>query len=103
SVVGRFLEHSRVLYFRNGGEEEIYLSSADLAPRNINRRVEVMFPVEKPVLRNLIRDKVLAVYLGDNVKARQMNPDGNYTRVQPAQGARVMNSQEWLLKHARRS
>ena len=63
SIVGRFLEHSRIYYFRNGGDEEIYLGSADLMPRNLNRRVEVLFPVENPALVRHIRDDILAVYL----------------------------------------
>ena len=102
SVVGRFLEHSRVFYFRNGGEDEVYLGSADLAQRNLNRRVEVLFPVEKPVLMRHIRDKILAIYLADNVQSRVMNADGSYTRVVPADGAKAVSSQAWLLKHARK-
>ena len=60
SIVGRFLEHSRIFYFRNGGEEEIYLGSADLMPRNLNRRVEVLFPVEDEELMRRVRDEILA-------------------------------------------
>jgi len=78
SVVARFLEHSRIYYFRNGGQEEIYLGSADLMPRNINARVEVLFPVEHLPLVRYLRDAVLAEYLSDNVKARRMSPDGAY-------------------------
>jgi polyphosphate kinase len=84
SVVGRFLEHSRIYYFRNGGEEEIYLGSADLMPRNINNRVEVLFPVEEANIIRYLRDDVLAEYLQDNVKARVMGPDGTYR--QPVRG-----------------
>src|SRR4029078_6980944 len=76
SIVGRFLEHSRVFYFRNGGAEEVYLGSADLMPRNLDRRVEVIFPVQAPALVRYLRDEVLGVYLADNVKARQLLPDG---------------------------
>ena len=98
SIVGRFLEHSRIFYFLNGGEEEIYLGSADMMPRNINRRVEVLFPITKPAMVRQIRDRMLAVYLEDNVKARRMNADGTYSRVQPKKGARLVNSQLALLR-----
>jgi len=98
SIVGRFLEHSRIFYFKNGGEEEIYLGSADLMPRNINRRVETIFPVTRPSLVRQIRDRILTVYLQDNVKARRMNPDGTYTRIQPAKNQRPMNAQISLLR-----
>ena len=87
SIVGRFLEHSRIFYFLNGGEEEIYLGSADMMPRNINRRVEVLFPVTKPALVRQIRDRLLAVYLQDNVKARRMNPDGPIHAWSPRRGS----------------
>jgi len=100
SVVGRFLEHSRVYYFRNGGHEEIYLGSADLMPRNINRRVEVLFPLEGPDLIRHVRDEILAVYLSDTVKGREMKSDGTYVRRPPAGGKRAINSQEWLVGQA---
>ena len=98
SILGRFLEHSRIFYFWNGGREEVYLGSADLMSRNISRRVEVLFPIEKPTLLRHIRDKVLAVYLDDNVKAREMMPDGSYRRVQPGPGAAAVNAQLVLLR-----
>ena len=97
SIVGRFLEHSRIFYFRNGGDEEIYIGSADIMPRNLNRRVELLFPVEDPDLRRRIRDEILAIYLVDNVKARRMAPDGSYKRVPRREGEKVHNSQEILL------
>jgi polyphosphate kinase len=100
SVVGRFLEHSRIYYFRNGGKEEIYLGSADLMPRNINRRVEVLFPVEGPDLVRHVRDEILAVYLTDTVKGRQMKSDGSYVRRTAPNGKRAVSSQERLLKQA---
>jgi polyphosphate kinase len=81
SVVGRFLEHSRIYYFRNGGQEEILLGSADLMPRNINNRVEVLFPIEDSKMIRYLRDDVLAEYQNDNVKARLMSPDGTYKRI----------------------
>lgn len=80
SVVGRFLEHSRIYYFRNGGNEEILLGSADLMPRNINNRVEVLFPVEDSKLIHYLRD-ILAEYQRDNVKARLMKADGTFERI----------------------
>ncbi len=97
SVVGRFLEHSRIFYFANGGKDEIYLGSADLMPRNINRRVETLFPVERAAFVRQIRDKILAVYLNDNVKARVLSPDGSYSRVEREAGAKPVNSQAVLL------
>lgn len=81
SVVGRFLEHSRIYYFRNAGQEEILLGSADLMPRNINNRVEVLFPVADPDVIRYLRDDVLAEYMKDNVKTRVMHPDGSYERI----------------------
>ncbi len=102
SIVGRFLEHSRVFYFLNGGDDEVYLGSPDLAPRNINRRVEVIFPVKKPAFLAQLRDKVLATYLADNVNARRMQSDGSYVRVVPGKGERSINSQIWLMKHPRK-
>jgi len=100
SVVGRFLEHSRVYYFRNGGEEQIYLGSADLMPRNLDRRVEVLFPLEGPGLVEYMRDKVLKTYLADTVKSRQMKSDGTYARRSPSGGKKSLNSQEWLIQQA---
>jgi polyphosphate kinase len=82
SIVGRFLEHSRVLYFDNDGNEEIYIGSADWMPRNLNRRVEVVCPVKDPRLKRYLRDEVLEAYLRDNANARELQPDGSYERVQ---------------------
>ena len=98
SVVGRFLEHSRVFYFENGGQEQIYLGSADLMPRNINRRVEVLFPVTEPRLIRYLRDDVLDTYLKDNVKARLMKKDGSFSRIKPKGSEPEINVQEWLLQ-----
>ncbi len=97
SIVGRFLEHSRIFYFRNGGDEQIYLGSADLMPRNLNRRVEILFPLEDPELLQRVRDGLLAEYLLDNVKARRMCPDGSYKRAARTDGQAAFNSQESLL------
>jgi polyphosphate kinase len=78
SIVGRFLEHSRIYYFRNGGREEIYLGSADLMGRNLHHRVEVLFPVENKRLVLRLRQDILATYLADNRNARRMRPDGTF-------------------------
>jgi polyphosphate kinase len=101
SIVGRFLEHSRILYFRNGGAEEIYLGSADLMPRNLNRRVEALFPVESPRLLARLRDEILGTYLADEASARRMRSDGSYT---PKSRDGKFESQSWFLsQHVSRS
>ena len=97
SIVGRFLEHSRIYWFSNGGNEQLYIGSGDLMPRNLDRRVEVLFPVEDPALVERLRREILHTYLHDNVKARVMQPDGTYERVRPAPGAEPINSQEWFI------
>jgi polyphosphate kinase len=97
SIVGRFLEHSRIYYFRNGGHEEVYLGSADLMPRNIDRRVEVLFPVQDIRLIGCLRDEVLATYLADNVKARRMLSSGSYEHPKPGSKDTPLNSQVRLL------
>ncbi len=93
SIVGRLLEHSRVYYFKNGGEEELYTGSADWMSRNFDRRVEVIAPVYDPNLKRYLKDVVLAAYLKDNVKARRLLPDGSYERVRPAPGEESFDSQ----------
>ena len=97
SIVGRFLEHSRIYYFRNGGDEEVYLGSADLMQRNLDRRVEVLFPVRQASLCDRIQREILATYLADTVKARRMNSDGTYTRMRVRRTGTAINSQEKLL------
>ncbi|MCB1034787.1 MAG: RNA degradosome polyphosphate kinase, partial [Acidobacteria bacterium] len=97
SIVGRFLEHSRIFYFRNGGEEEMLLGSADLMPRNLDGRVEVLFPVRDLELLKALRDDVLFLQLRDNRKSRVLLSDGSYPRVVPAEGEPPLNTQEWLL------
>ncbi|HYR84060.1 MAG TPA: polyphosphate kinase 1 [Terriglobia bacterium] len=96
SIVGRFLEHSRVYKFSNGGDEEMYLGSADLMHRNLNRRVEVLFPIEDPQLRNRVRQETLENCLADNTKIRWLQADGTYRRVS-ANGDSPHNSQEELM------
>jgi polyphosphate kinase len=98
SIVGRFLEHSRLYYFENGGNEEIYMGSADLMPRNLDRRVEILFPIlDSAIIRNL-RDSVLEKCLEDNSKARIGKPDGTY-EFAPINGAGSVDSQAWFIRH----
>jgi polyphosphate kinase len=100
SIVGRFLEHSRIFYFRNGGQEEVYLGSADLMPRNLNRRVEVDFPVQDKHLVGMIRDEILGTYFKDQAKARHMTSDGKYLRDPDFQKKNAFNAQEALIARA---
>ena len=93
SVVGRFLEHSRIFYFANGGEEEVYIGSADWMSRNLDRRVEVVAPVVDAQAKTYLKDTVLAAYLRDNVKARVMNSDGSYVQPPMEPGEEPFNSQ----------
>jgi polyphosphate kinase len=97
SIVGRFLEHSRVYYFRNAGHEEIYLGSADLMQRNLDRRVESVFPILDADLRRRIKVEVLDLGLSDDVKARELRCDGTYAPASHGQGEYVVNSQLKLL------
>jgi polyphosphate kinase len=99
SIVGRFLEHARIYYFRNGGNDEILMGSADLMPRNLDRRVEILYPVEDASLREALRRDILCVHLRDSVKARRMRPDGSYERVVAGPDNPRLNSQEWLIEH----
>ncbi|MGE5123760.1 MAG: polyphosphate kinase 1 [Acidobacteriaceae bacterium] len=101
SIVGRFLEHSRIYYFHNGGQEEIYLGSADLMPRNIDRRVEVLFPVQDPHMIGHIREDILSYYFKDNRKARTMLADGTYIRKKPQDGDQELNIQNWFITRHR--
>ena len=96
SVVGRFLEHSRIFYFENGGDEDVYLGSADWMTRNLDRRVEVVAPVLDPHVKKYLKDTVLGAYLRDNVKARVMNSDGTYQRPQIGVGEEPFNSQAFF-------
>ncbi len=101
SIVDRFLEHSRIYFFHAGGAREVYLSSADWMPRNMDRRVEVMFPVEDPDYREGIINNLLALYLADNVKARVLLPDGSYRRLSPGVGDLPVRSQIGFIEMAR--
>jgi polyphosphate kinase len=93
SILDKYLEHARISYFQNNDEPEVFLSSADWMPRNFRRRVEIMFPIEDPRLQNRVVEGILGVALMDNVKARELGPDGKYTRVTPAPGEPLIRSQ----------
>jgi polyphosphate kinase len=106
SIVGRFLEHSRIYHFENGGEPEVYLGSADWMPRNLHERVEVMFPLKNPLLRDRVVHEILAAYMADNTKARFLQKDGRYLRSwqpprgrsrRPPSGRAAFNAQEFLI------
>lgn len=97
SVVGRFLEHSRVYYFANGGAEDIYIGSADWMRRNLDRRVEVLVPIAAPQLKRYLKDEVLDAYLRDNMRARQLKPDGSYERLTPAAGEQSFDVQTHFI------
>ncbi|MFO0851372.1 MAG: polyphosphate kinase 1 [Gemmataceae bacterium] len=100
SVVDRFLEHSRIFYFENAGDPDVFIGSADWMDRNLVRRVEVVFPVEQPDLKARVIDEILALSLADNVKARELQPDGTYRRVRPADGQPAVRSQQRFLELA---
>jgi polyphosphate kinase len=97
SIVGRFLEHSRVFYFENGGDEEIYISSADWMPRNLYERVEVLCPLLDPVLQTRMKDEILAVYLADNTKVRFLDRNGRYSRLPRRRGDERFSAQDFLI------
>lgn len=97
SVVGRFLEHSRIYWFGNAGEPAVYIGSADLMPRNLDRRIEVLAPVRDPRLIARLEGEILRTYLADTGKTRIMRPDGTYERVRPAEGEPAFVAQERLL------
>jgi polyphosphate kinase len=103
SIVGRFLEHSRVFYFYNNGNEDIYLSSADMMQRNLDRKVETVFPIESPKAKSEIIKTVLKFSLKDNVKARELHPDMSYTFCECKDGDKRIDSQEWMMNHVFKS
>jgi polyphosphate kinase len=98
SIVGRFLEHSRIYYFLNGGEEELYIGSADLMERNLDRRVEVVCPIQDPTLKRHLRDTVLEALLSDSHRAWELQTDGRYQPVRPPEGIEPVESQRFLLE-----
>jgi polyphosphate kinase len=97
SIVGRFLEHSRIFYFENGGKQEIFLGSADWMPRNLYERVEVLFPLKDVHLQERIMKEILPAYLADNRKARLLGPDGVYVYAKRARGVKSFSVQEHLM------
>jgi len=101
SVVGRFLEHSRIFHFANGGDDEIYLGSADWMPRNLFERCEVIFPVRDAAARARIHDEILPAYLADTIKARIQQQDGTYQRATKLdKDAPAFSSQDFLMQLA---
>jgi polyphosphate kinase len=100
SVVGRLLEHSRIFYFENGGDDEVYISSADWMPRNLYERVEVLCPVLDPSLKQRVKDEILAAYLADNVKSRFLDRNGNYIRLPRRRGQKDFSAQDFLIAAA---
>jgi polyphosphate kinase len=102
SIVGRFLEHSRIYYFENGGEPRVYLASADWMPRNFYRRVELAFPIDAPVLRDEIIHEVLPRFLTDHGKARELQADGSYVRLKPEDGENPAQAQAQFREQSRK-
>jgi polyphosphate kinase len=100
SIVGRFLEHTRIYYFHNGGNPEFYLGSADLMPRNLDRRIETLFPIEDPALKQELIE-ILDIVRADNVNARLMQSDGSYVRVSPGANGPARDSQAELMARAK--
>lgn len=98
SIVGRFLEHTRVYWFQNNGQEELYCASADWMERNFYRRVEIAFPIEDKLLRARVVKEALLNYLADNTQAWVLGPDGTYRRLAPPEGEAPLSAQETLLK-----
>jgi len=98
SIVGRFLEHARIYYFYDNGNEDVLLGSSDMMPRNLERRVEVLFPIPDPKLRKAAIE-ILKIHLKDNIKSRRLNPDGTYTRIHPGTEEKPLNSQNWLIEN----
>jgi polyphosphate kinase len=103
SIVGRFLEHSRLFYFYNNGKEDIYLSSADFMQRNLDRRVEIAFPVKDNELKNELMNSLIKASFKDNVKARKLLPDMSYELLDSKNGEKKIDSQEWLMNYAEKS
>jgi len=99
SIVGRFLEHARIYYFRDDTDNEVLIGSSDMMFRNLNERIEALLSVPDPYLRSAILENMLKIHLRDNVKARRLLPDGTYQRVTPKEGEKVINSQIWLIEN----
>ena len=99
SIVGRFLEHARIYYFHNDGNEEVLLGSADLMPRNLDRRVEILFPIENLQNRKAIISTILPIQLKDTIKCRLLKSDGSYERRKPSEDMPALNAQSWMVDH----
>ena len=99
SIVGRFLEHARIYYFRGEAEDDVLIGSSDMMFRNLNERIEVLLPVPDSNIRCAVFENMLKISLCDNVKARRLLTDGTYQRVMPKQGEEVIDSQAWLIKN----
>ncbi len=99
SIVDRFLEHSRIYYFENGGQPEMYMGSSDMMPRNLLARVEVLFPIMDRALLLRIRDNIMNTHFNDNVKARELRPDGTYVRVTRPRNVKKLRSQQWFIEN----
>lgn len=100
SILGRFLEHHRIYVFGEGEGADVYCGSADLHPRNLDHRVETLFPIEDAALHADIRETILAAYLRDTARASELGPDGVYRPIRPAEGEEPFSAQEWLLNNA---
>src|SRR5437773_2094121 len=101
SIVGRFLEHSRIFYFENAGQPRVFLSSADWMPRNFYRRIELAFPIETQALRDQIINDVIPAFLNDRVKARELQADGTYRRLKP-EGEEPRRQAQWQFREVSR-
>jgi polyphosphate kinase len=103
SILGRYLEHSRIFFFQNarGKEPLIYAGSADWMARNFYRRIEVIFPVEDPGLRDFVRNEVLETYLRDNTNATLLRANGSYRRIQPSRNEEPLSAQAFFIKKAK--
>ena len=99
SIVGRFLEHARIYYFRNDGQEEMFVGSADLMPRNLDRRVETLFPIEDPTMLAAIYEDILQIHLSDSLQSRYLLSDGTYRFHKPEPEAERLSSQLWMVSH----
>jgi polyphosphate kinase len=99
SIVGRFLEHARIYYFKGDPEDDVLIGSSDMMFRNLNERIEVLLPVPDPYIRRALLENMLKISLRDNVKARRLLADGTYERVKPIRGEEVIDSQAWLIKN----
>jgi polyphosphate kinase len=97
SIVGRFLEHSRIFYFANNGKDEIYIGSADWMHRNLDRRVEAVVPIKNKKLSKYLKEEILGAYLQDNVNARILNSEGDYQSVSEDSDAEKFDSQMYFV------